>query len=70
MAFLVGLMAGSLRRVWPFREPAAGTGGDGEPYTCVLPSELGPETAAALALIAVGALLVAAVEAIGRRPRG
>ncbi len=70
MAFLVGLMAGSLRRVWPFREPAAGTGGEGERYTCVLPSELGAETAAALALIAAGALLVAAVEAIGRRPRG
>lgn len=69
MAFLVGLMAGSLRRVWPFREPAAGTGADGERYTCVLPSDLGAETASALALMAVGALFVAAIEALGRRPR-
>ena len=69
MAFLVGLMAGSLRRVWPFRDPAAGTGADGERYTCVLPAELGAETAAALALMAAGVLLVAAIEALGRRPR-
>lgn len=70
MAFLVGLMAGSLRRVWPFRDPPAGTGGaDGDRYACVLPAELSGETTAALALMLAGALLVAAIEALGQRPR-
>ena len=67
MAFLVGLMAGSLRRVWPFREPAAGA--DEDRYTCVLPAEMGAETVAVLGLMAAGALLVVAIEAVARGPR-
>ena len=69
MAFLVGLMAGSLRRVWPFRDPPAGTGADGDRYVCVLPAELGGETFVTLALMVAGALLVGAMEALGRGPR-
>jgi uncharacterized membrane protein len=67
MAFLVGLMAGSLRRVWPFREPAAGA--DEDRYTCVLPAEMGAETVAVLGLMVAGALLVVAIEAVARGPR-
>ncbi|MEE2659716.1 MAG: DUF368 domain-containing protein [Candidatus Latescibacterota bacterium] len=56
MAFLVGLMAGSLGKVWPFRAETE-TG-----YECVLPVEFGPETVLSIALMLAMVTAVMAFE--------
>ncbi len=62
MAFLVGLMLGSLRKVWPFRNPLA----DGR-YECAWPREFSGEVWLSLGLIGVGVVLVLALERLGSR---
>ena len=68
MAFLLGLMAGSLRRVWPFRESAAVEGASGtDAYYCVLPAEMSGEVVVTFLLMAAGAGLVVGLDAFGHR---
>lgn len=71
MTFLVGLMVGSLRRVWPFREPVDSVDGKGlaieDHYACTLPSEFTGEVLVTLVLTMVGAVLVFAIEAAASR---
>ncbi|MYC70942.1 MAG: DUF368 domain-containing protein, partial [Gemmatimonadetes bacterium] len=62
MAFLVGLMLGSLRKVWPFRNELE----EGR-YECVWPQEFSGEAWLSLGLIAAGVVLVLALERLGRR---
>ena len=59
MAFLTGLMAGSLRKVWPFRLPIDG---DVENYTCVLPEVFDSEAMLTIALMAIAFVLVLGIE--------
>lgn len=65
MAFLVGLMVGSLRKVWPFREHTTGMDG-AVSYDCVLPPALDGNAVAAIAMMAVGIAAVMAIERLGR----
>ena len=60
MAFLVGLMLGSLRKVWPFRNEL----GEGS-YECAWPQEFNGEAWLSLGLIAVGVVLVLCAGAAG-----
>ena len=62
MALLVGLMLGSLRKVWPFRNELA----DGC-YECAWPQEFNGEAWLSLGLIAVGVVLVLMLERLGAR---
>lgn len=62
MAFLVGLMLGSLRKVWPFRNTL-----EGGRYECAWPQEFNGEAWLSLGLIAMGVVLVLALERLGRR---
>jgi len=62
MAFLVGLMLGSLRKVWPFRN-ALEDGG----YECAWPQAFNGEVWLSLGLMAAGAVLVLALERLGRK---
>ena len=61
MALLVGLMLGSLRKVWPFRNALE----EGR-YECAWPREFNGEAWLSLGLIAAGAVLVLALERLGR----
>ena len=61
MALLVGLMLGSLRKVWPFRNALE----EGR-YECAWPQEFNGEAWLSLGLIAVGVVLVLALERLGR----
>ena len=71
MTFLVGLMVGSLRRVWPFREPVDSVDGKGlaieDHYACTLPPEFTGEVLVTFVLTMVGAVLVFAIEAAASR---
>ncbi|MFH1567813.1 MAG: DUF368 domain-containing protein [Gemmatimonadota bacterium] len=70
MAFLVGLMAGSMRKVWPFRQYTPMGEGGLEPasqFDCVLPQTLDGSAYLALALIAAGMAVVAAIEWLAQR---
>ena len=60
MAFLVGLMLGSLRKVWPFRNELE----EGR-YECAWPQEFSGEAWLSLGLIAAGVVLVLALERLG-----
>ncbi|MEZ4268266.1 MAG: DUF368 domain-containing protein [Myxococcota bacterium] len=60
MAALIGLMAGSLRKIWPF----VATGVDGIEHN-VLPTGLGGMTAVTLATFVAGALLVLTLDRVG-----
>ena len=62
MALLVGLMLGSLRKVWPFRNAL-----DDGRYECAWPQEFSGEAWLSLGLIAVGVVLVLALERLGAR---
>lgn len=64
MAFLVGLMVGSLRKVWPFRQYRPGGDGLGQ-YDCALPDAMTADAVAAIALIAVGIAAVTTIERLG-----
>jgi len=67
MAFLVGLMLGSLRKVWPFRQYSAADGG--ETYSCALPESLDGDVLSTIAMMAIGIVAVLAIERLGaRRP--
>ncbi len=61
MAFLVGLMLGSLRKVWPFRNEL-----ENGHYECAWPSEFSGEVWLSLGLIAAGLALVLVLERLGR----
>lgn len=63
LAALVGLMLGSLRKIWPFtRSPHAEAGVDN-----TLPSQLDATVAATMATFVLGVALVAVLERVGRR---
>jgi uncharacterized membrane protein len=62
LAILVGLMIGSLRRIWPFTE----TGFDGV-VTNVIPASFDNTAAVALGLAVLGAVIVLSLERMGRR---
>lgn len=75
MAFLVGLMLGSLRKVWPFRQVLEeGVVGSGKRVVlrdeCIWPGELTAEVWLSLGLIVVGMMLVVVLERLGQRGRG
>ena len=59
MAFLVGLMAGSMRKVWPFRQVLEGTEGD---FDCVLPVAWDGEAILAFGLMVGAAVVVLVIE--------
>jgi putative membrane protein len=58
IAILVGFMLGSLRKVWPWKD-----GGSGN----VWPADFGPETLAALGLLATAMALVLLISRLARR---
>lgn len=62
LAVLVGLMAGSLRKLWPFVEQ----GGDGG-QVLTLPAAGDPDTVTVLVMFAAGAVAVAVLDRAGRR---
>lgn len=59
MAFLVGLMAGSMRKVWPFRQPVEGLEGT---FECVLPAAWDGTAWLAFGLMAAAGVLVLVIE--------
>ncbi len=71
MAFLVGLMLGSVRKVWPFRQVLEIQElGDRVVILrdrWVWPAEYTPEAIATFAMMVVGVLLVPVLERLGRR---
>ena len=74
MAFLVGLMLGSLRKVWPFRRVLEeGVVGSGKTVVlrdeCVWPAEFTPEVWLSFGLIAVGIVMVVLLERLSRPER-
>jgi putative membrane protein len=70
MAFLVGLMLGSLRKVWPFRnvleEKLIGSKVRVLRDECVWPQEYSGEVLLSFVLMVVGAVLILALERLGR----
>jgi len=64
MAFLVGLMAGSMRKVWPFRQSVEGTEGG---FDCVLPDVWDGEAVLAFGLMALAAVVVLVIERVAGR---
>lgn len=72
LAFLCGLMAGSLRKIWPWKETLPGQEALKEKYRVqvnVLPDALDGEVMTAIALAVTGAVVVLVIEAIGSRRR-
>ncbi|MDP3541311.1 MAG: DUF368 domain-containing protein [Elusimicrobiota bacterium] len=72
MAFLCGLMAGSLRKIWPFKMDAAGQElleAKRRIQLNFVPDALDATALWALALAVAGVLLVIGIEKLGRRPR-
>lgn len=67
MAFLVGLMAGSMRKVWPFRRPLDGVDGR---FDCVLPSTWDADALLAVAMAAAAVVVVLAIERLAARAGG
>ena len=71
MALLVGLMLGSVRKVWPWRretvEAAAAGMSKVIEYECVLPAEFSMEAGVTVALLIAGIGLVAGIEQLGSR---
>ena len=70
MTLLVGLMAGSVRRVWPFKryQDADGQTTDlvTESYDCILPDHFDGEAVLTVSLMLVGIAAVLALERLGR----
>jgi putative membrane protein len=64
LAFLVGLMVGCLRGIWPFRDQV-----DGVPVNA-WPAEFDASVGSAIAAFAVGAAIVAALSFLGSRTEG
>ncbi len=72
LAFLCGLMAGSLRKIWPFKLDAAGQElleAKRRIQVNVVPDAFDGNALWALGLAAAGVLLVIGVEKLGRRAR-
>jgi len=75
IAFLTGLMLGSLRKIWPWKETATPAGGDAGATAVpanVLPAQWTPEVALALVLALAGFLAVVALNRwaeVGAGPR-
>lgn len=71
MAFLVGLMLGALRKVWPFRqvleERQIGDKVIVLRDRCVWPTQMSSEVVFSLGLMAAGAILVLVLERLGGR---
>ena len=71
MALLVGLMLGSVRKVWPWRGASVDSSAAGvsevTDYQCVLPAEISMEVGVTLALLIAGIGLVVAIEQMGSR---
>ncbi len=63
MAFLVGLMAGSMRKVWPFRQPHDVPL---EGFSCVLPANWNGEVLFVFGLMLVAAVVVLVIERAAR----
>jgi putative membrane protein len=59
MAFLVGLMAGSVRKVWPYKEFV---GDEDGPFRCVLPAEWGGEAWLTFGLMLAAGVAVLLIE--------
>ena len=59
MAFLVGLMAGSMRKVWPFRQSL---GSPEEGFACIMPVVWDAETLLAFGLMIGAAMVVLVIE--------
>jgi putative membrane protein len=70
MAFLVGLMLGSLRKVWPFRnvleERVVGSKTLVLSDECIWPQDLTGEVWLSFVLMVVGAVLVLVLEKVGQ----
>lgn len=64
MAFLTGLMAGSLRKVWPFRLSVEG---DLDQYTCVLPEAYGSGELLTIGLAVAAFIVVLGIERLASR---
>ena len=71
MALLVGLMAGSIRKVWPFRRAVpVEEAGDLQKFDLALPAALSTEVVVSLLLMVVGVIAVILLENRTRqRPR-
>ncbi|MFP4158317.1 MAG: DUF368 domain-containing protein [Desulfobacterales bacterium] len=71
LACLTGLMLGSMRKIWPWKEPVVMERVHGELMVIkeknVLPAELWPEAATAALLAAAGFALVVLLDRLGRR---
>jgi putative membrane protein len=70
MTLLVGLMAGSVRRVWPFKryhyqETDLTTGSATQYYDCVFPEHLDGEAILSVVMIVVGVAAVLLLERLG-----
>lgn len=70
LAGLTGLMLGSMRKIWPWKEPLLLERVHGELMVIkeknVLPSSLWPEAAVAVLLVAAGFVLVLCLDRLGR----
>ncbi|MBT4098964.1 MAG: DUF368 domain-containing protein [Gemmatimonadetes bacterium] len=64
MAFLTGLMAGSLRKVWPFRRPIEG---DLDHYVCILPESYVGGTWLTIGLVVIAFGVVLLIERVALR---
>jgi putative membrane protein len=66
MAFLTGLMAGSMRKIWPWKEQLESTVIRGKVHVLreqnVLPNDFSPEVGAALGLAVLGFVIVVLLE--------
>lgn len=71
MTLLLGLMAGSVRRVWPFKRYQDGDGQASEAvteyYDCILPGHFDGEVMGTLALMLAGFAVVLLLERLGNR---
>ena len=73
MTLLVGLMVGSVRRVWPFKrygEDGEATDAATQYYDCVLPEHLDGDTMITLLLMMVGMAAVLLLERLGGKAGG
>lgn len=64
MAFLVGLMAGSIRKVWPYRDAVEGME---DRFVCVLPAVYDSQAVLTLSLMVVAAVTVLVIERAATR---
>ena len=73
IAILIGLMLGSLRKVWPFKSIETLTGSDGQIFSVeknILPGHFNGEVMMAIGLVVLGIILVLLLERLARTDRG